>query len=166
MRLNGSFPLVRTNSDQTIGLKNLLGLETGLAQFAVSPGSFVPGAMADSLTSYGGLLFEDSGGQTTLLAFLRAGATGSFGTVVEPCNFTGKFPDPIGYFYQARDFTLAFTITNLPPTPGNQIAMTVNGLALEYTVPQDATLQSVTAGLADLLNAQTAVTRTSPTPTD
>ena len=27
------------------------------------------------------------------LRWLEAGATGSFGTVVEPCNATGKFPE-------------------------------------------------------------------------
>ena len=27
------------------------------------------------------------------LRWLEAGATGSYGTVVEPCNFPGKFPD-------------------------------------------------------------------------
>ena len=28
------------------------------------------------------------------LRFLEAGVTASYGTVVEPCNFNGKFPDP------------------------------------------------------------------------
>jgi uncharacterized protein (TIGR03790 family) len=28
------------------------------------------------------------------LRWLEAGATGSYGTVVEPCNFTQKFPHP------------------------------------------------------------------------
>jgi hypothetical protein len=28
------------------------------------------------------------------LRWLEAGATGSYGTVVEPCNFTTKFPNP------------------------------------------------------------------------
>ena len=52
-------------------------------------------------------MFEDSGGQTPLLAFLNAGAAGSYGTVVEPCNYTQKFPDPRDYFYQDRGFCLA-----------------------------------------------------------
>jgi len=106
MQLNGLFPLIATNSNQTSGLSNLFGMQTGLAHFDVSRDTFVPGAMADSLTSYGGCLFEPCG-QTNLLAFLRAGATASYGTVVEPCNYTEKFPDPSVYFYQARGFTLA-----------------------------------------------------------
>jgi hypothetical protein len=28
------------------------------------------------------------------LRWLEAGASGSYGTVVEPCNFPAKFPDP------------------------------------------------------------------------
>ncbi|HEX9046032.1 MAG TPA: hypothetical protein VF988_03315, partial [Verrucomicrobiae bacterium] len=45
--------------------------------------------------------------QTPALAFLRAGAAGSYGTVVEPCNYTQKFPDPVDYFYQTRGFSVA-----------------------------------------------------------
>lgn len=53
---------------------------------------FVPGAIADHVTSAGGIL---SGGmQMSSLEWLRAGATGSYGTVVEPCNFPAKFPNP------------------------------------------------------------------------
>ena len=53
-----------------------------------------------------GLIFENSG-QTTLLVFLNAGASGSYGTVIEPCNWLQKFPSPQDYFYQARGFNLA-----------------------------------------------------------
>ncbi|HUC86079.1 MAG TPA: hypothetical protein VL970_12855, partial [Candidatus Acidoferrales bacterium] len=38
---------------------------------------------------------------------LEAGATASYGTVVEPCNYTYKFPDPMVYFYQNRGFCMA-----------------------------------------------------------
>src|ERR1019366_6825623 len=49
---------------------------------------------------------EDSG-QTPAIAFLEAGASGSYGTVVEPCNYTQKFPDAVDTFYQRRGFSLA-----------------------------------------------------------
>jgi uncharacterized protein (TIGR03790 family) len=52
---------------------------------------FLPGAIADHLTSFGGLLTDSS--QMSSLRWLEAGATGSYGTVVEPCNFLGKFPN-------------------------------------------------------------------------
>ena len=54
---------------------------------------FVPGAIADHLTSAGGALAGDSG-QMSALRWLEAGATGSYGSVVEPCNLPQKFPDP------------------------------------------------------------------------
>jgi uncharacterized protein (TIGR03790 family) len=54
--------------------------------------TFLPGAVADHLTSAGGQL--TGRGQMSALRWLQAGATGSFGTVVEPCNLLGKFPNP------------------------------------------------------------------------
>jgi uncharacterized protein (TIGR03790 family) len=54
--------------------------------------NFLPGAIADHLTSTGGVL--NGGKQMSALRWLEAGATGSFGTVVEPCNHLGKFPNP------------------------------------------------------------------------
>lgn len=54
---------------------------------------FLPGAYADHLTSSGGAL-NDNKGQTTISEIIRSGATASYGTVREPCNFAAKFPDP------------------------------------------------------------------------
>ena len=54
---------------------------------------YLPGAMADHLTSAGGKLTDSS--QMSALRWLEAGATGSYGTVVEPCNHLQKFPDPL-----------------------------------------------------------------------
>jgi uncharacterized protein (TIGR03790 family) len=53
---------------------------------------FAPGAIADHLTSSGGKLTNSR--QMSALRWLEAGATGSYGTVVEPCALTGKFPNP------------------------------------------------------------------------
>jgi uncharacterized protein (TIGR03790 family) len=64
---------------------------TGLASVdQLTTNTYLPGAMADHLTSYGGQI-PDSG-QMSILRWIEAGATGSFGTVVEPCNYTTKFP--------------------------------------------------------------------------
>jgi uncharacterized protein (TIGR03790 family) len=52
---------------------------------------FLPGALADHLTSFGGMLTDSS--QMSSLRWLEAGASGSYGTVVEPCNMAAKFPD-------------------------------------------------------------------------
>jgi len=55
---------------------------------------FLPGAIGDHLTSVGGILTENDSGQMSALRWLEAGATGSYGTVVEPCNLPQKFPHP------------------------------------------------------------------------
>jgi uncharacterized protein (TIGR03790 family) len=53
---------------------------------------FLPGALADHLTSAGGVLLNS--GQMSVLRWLEAGATASYGAVVEPCNYREKFPMP------------------------------------------------------------------------
>lgn len=53
---------------------------------------FLPGALADHLTSLGGDLLGQN--QMSSLRWLEAGATASYGTVSEPCNYWQKFPQP------------------------------------------------------------------------
>ena len=66
---------------------------TGVASVrALGSIRFRPGAIADHLTSAGGQLTDSQ--QMSILRWLEAGATGSYGAVVEPCNFPGKFPSP------------------------------------------------------------------------
>ncbi len=54
---------------------------------------FVPGALADHLTSGGGVL-DGSGGHTMATDWIAAGATASYGTVTEPCAHPQKFSHP------------------------------------------------------------------------
>lgn len=58
-----------------------------------APIDFLPGALADHLTSLGGVL---AGGHRhgTALDWIGAGATASHGSVSEPCNHVQKFPHP------------------------------------------------------------------------
>jgi uncharacterized protein (TIGR03790 family) len=228
-RIRGDNSLIWTNTSSA-SFTNLLGLMTGLAGLSLPDNAFVPGAMGDSLTSFAGKIFENSG-QTSLLAFLSAGAAGSYGTVDEPCNYTQKFPDALSYFYQNRGFCLAEsyyqsvqnpyqgllvgeplsapfarpgtadwssltngtvlsgraglnpaffaaatnlllaqvdlfldgnylqTVTNLLPSASNVLSVTLNGSTVNYTVPTNATVASLTTGLAAELNAQTNSTR-------
>ena len=75
-----------------------IGYFTGAADVAEMPRiHFRPGAVADHLTSSGGVLF--GGNQMSALAWLAQGATGSYGSVSEPCNHREKFPDP-GVFFE------------------------------------------------------------------
>lgn len=52
---------------------------------------FVPGAVADHLTSTGGVLI--GGNQMSAIAWLEQGATASYGSISEPCNHVEKFPN-------------------------------------------------------------------------
>jgi uncharacterized protein (TIGR03790 family) len=65
----------------------------GLASVTkIATNTYLPGAIADHLTSYGGQI--PTSGQMSAFQFIVGGATGSFGTVVEPCAYQEKFPDP------------------------------------------------------------------------
>jgi uncharacterized protein (TIGR03790 family) len=76
------------------GAKDVMAYFTGLVEVPeIRSNHFRPGAVADHLTSFGGQLTGFSG-QMSALRWLEAGATGSYGTVVEPCNNRLKFPDP------------------------------------------------------------------------
>ncbi len=228
-RLRGNYTVERldafTNGSLNVSVPaNILkAIRVEIRSLALPPIVFVPGAMADNLTSFGGQIFENSG-QTPILSFLAAGAAGSYGTVVEPCNYTQKFPDPQNYFYQARGFSLAEcyyqsvtnpyeglvmgeplaspfaqpaagawnglssnavltgttnlslsftasdaqnpvqqidlfldgnwfqTVTNIAPSPGDVLDVTLNGFTTNYTVPPGATVASVTSNLTDVLN--------------
>lgn len=75
------------------GVRDLMFYFTGLSKVpSIDRNFYLPGAVADHLTSFGGKL--DGTGQMSAIKWLEAGATGSYGTVVEPCNFTAKFPHP------------------------------------------------------------------------
>jgi uncharacterized protein (TIGR03790 family) len=227
----GISSILRTNTDLVWWPNACLGYETGLPQYNVWQGGLLPGSIADSLTSYGGVIFGPNN-QTNLLAFINAGATGSYGTVAEPGADTQKFPNPQVYFYQARGFNLAEsyyqsvnipylglivaeplaapfarsgygewstnfppnsilggttnlcvlflaqdgnhplqqvdlfvdgkyyeTVTNLAPTTGNLLTVTLNGYPLTYTVPTNSTLSTIGAGLAALINGATNATQ-------
>lgn len=71
---------------------------------------YLPGAMADHLTSTGGKLVNNKQ-QMSAMRWLEAGTTGSYGTVVEPCNLLGKFPNPviaIGNYLQGASLIEAY----------------------------------------------------------
>ena len=84
------------------GVRDVMLYMTGLTVVPdLASNHFRPGAVGDHLTSFGGMLTGPSGrssdggnGQMSALRWLEAGASGSYGTVVEPCNHPAKFPDP------------------------------------------------------------------------
>jgi len=90
------FEVARVKSDALPRMRRTLVYQTGLARVpAPLGGEWLPGALADHLTSFGGQLDKPAGeGQTNILDWIDAGATASYGTVSEPCNHLQKFPHP------------------------------------------------------------------------
>ena len=103
-RLRGNYDATLTNTYSDFGLGPMLGFQNGIVHFNMY-GSYVPGAMADNLTSFSGYLFE-SVGHTTAMDFINNGATASYGTIVEPCAYPDKFPVAQNYFFQSRGFSI------------------------------------------------------------
>jgi len=78
-------------SNTLVDAVDVLFYFTGLADVpGIDTNTYLPGAVADHLTSFGGQI--PSGGQMSVQEWLTAGATASYGTVVEPCNYEQKFP--------------------------------------------------------------------------
>lgn len=80
-------------ADTLEGAQDVMIYQTGMARVdKLDSLRFLPGALADHLTSVGGDLL--GGPQMSSLRWLEAGATASYGTVSEPCNYWQKFPHP------------------------------------------------------------------------
>jgi uncharacterized protein (TIGR03790 family) len=75
-------------------MRRVLMVTTGADTLQLQPApDWVPGALADHLTSFGGDL-QGAHGQATVLDWIASGATASHGAVSEPCNHLQKFPHP------------------------------------------------------------------------
>jgi uncharacterized protein (TIGR03790 family) len=89
--LRAAYPIEQVKADAIEGRADVMFYFTGLARVPrIQTNRFLDGAIADHLTSAGGVLLGS--GQTSALEWIHAGATGSYGTALEPCNFAQKFP--------------------------------------------------------------------------
>lgn len=81
------------NADTLEDRADVMFYFTGLPEVdAIDSNKYMDGAIADHLTSAGGRLFGSR--QMSILRWIDAGVTASYGTVVEPCAFPQKFPYP------------------------------------------------------------------------
>ena len=107
-------------ADVLEGAKDVMIYETGMAEVAkLDTLGFLPGALADHLTSLGGDLL--GGEQMSSLRWLEAGATASYGTVSEPCNHWQKFPNPtvlLKHYVQGNSAIEAYWKSVAWPTQG------------------------------------------------
>lgn len=97
-----------TTEVMPISRSDVAGAMIGIANFSwtQSHSKILPGAICENFTSFGGKMVEDSS-QTPLSEFLRYGAAGTSGTVVEPYAMPEKFPSPMMQVHYARGCTLA-----------------------------------------------------------
>ena len=96
-------------SSSLSGVTNLFGVTAGRKLHTwMNANTVLPGAYAEHLTSYGGYLYEPKPEtiQMSVLNWLRDGFSGTYGTVVEPCAYTNKFPSPRIHYWYARGFSL------------------------------------------------------------
>ena len=91
--LRPAINLERVDADYIENRPDVMFYFTGLVSVPkIATNRFRPGAVADHLTSTGGRLTDSR--QMSALRWLEAGAAGSYGTVVEPCNIPAKFSHP------------------------------------------------------------------------
>lgn len=118
--LNKLIPVEIVKANQLVDKRDVMFYFTGLTHVPeIERNTYLPGAMADHLTSTGGVLFE--GSQMSVLKWLEAGATGSYGAVAEPCNFQQKFPLPalaIAHYLQGETLIEAYWKSVLMPGQG------------------------------------------------
>jgi len=115
------WPVEYLEQDYLTGRQDVMFYFTGLTHVPhIRQNRFLPGAIADHLTSLGGVLSGSS--QMSVVEWIQAGATASYGAVVEPCNFPAKFPNPAVVFYNyLRGSTLIEAYWKSVAQPGQGI---------------------------------------------
>jgi uncharacterized protein (TIGR03790 family) len=114
------------------GKKNVMGVLMGAEK--VDPSqieSFAPGAMAEHLTSWGA---EFQKPQSKMTEWIKAGATGSAGSVVEPMSNPNKFPAARFYVHYASGCTMLESFYQSIACP-MQTLLIGDPLAKPYAMP-------------------------------
>jgi hypothetical protein len=93
------------------GKADVMGLTTGAVHVRLPEANctLLPGCLIDNLTSAGGQLFPQTNPnqQTPVSAYLRDGAAGASGAVIEPYAIAAKFPSAALHVHYARGSTMA-----------------------------------------------------------
>ena len=119
----------------------IMGLQMGAIDVRPEKvGRFLPGSMAEHLTSFGALFHNPL--QTKLTAWLQAGATASAGTVVEPYSIWTKFPHARFYAHYARGHTMleSFYLSTGSPL---QLLIVGEPLARPWALPGSLMMVSI-----------------------
>ena len=152
------------NSDGLSAASNLVGYLTGTTlEPHLATLGFAPGALADHLTSFGGYLLDPASLQMSILHWLAAGAAGSYGTVVEPCNYPQKFPAARLHFWYERGFSLAESYALALHSPYMGVIVG-DPLAAPYAIPPQAVVSGLVAGAVVTADVALAISATSTGP--
>jgi uncharacterized protein (TIGR03790 family) len=102
--------------------QNMAGVTCGFDVInpAQAKSRFLPGAICDNLTSFGGD-FAPKNQQTVASEFLRLGAAGACGTVTEPTALPQKFPNFTLHVHYANGCSLAESFYQSVACPFQQI---------------------------------------------
>jgi len=103
------------------GKEDIAGLTTGAPYVRLTSAGcrLLPGALVDNLTSQGAVLMPiiNPKQQTRVTEYLREGAAGASGTIIEPFAIIVKFPLPCLHVHYARGCTLAEAFYQATPGP-------------------------------------------------
>ena len=104
---------------------DVAGLTTGAqhVNLRTSGSKLLPGALVDNLTSAGGqmLIRVEPNPQTRISEYIRLGAAGASGTVVEPFAIPEKFPSAALHVHYARGCSLAESFYQSISAPAHQL---------------------------------------------
>ncbi len=145
LRMTGApLNLIQADQDKLGGAADVAGYFAGLADHRpeMQTNAYVPGALGNHLTSFGGRL-HDALGQMNLLRWIEAGVSGSAGTVDEACNYTNKFPSARVHLHHARGYALAESFLQSIRHP-YQTVVVGDPLCQPYATPPLAELAGVT----------------------
>ncbi|MDA0578346.1 MAG: TIGR03790 family protein [Verrucomicrobia bacterium] len=85
-------------------VRGILGLQIGAANVHPDRNTYLPGCMAEHLTSAGAVL--DSSDQTKITEWIAAGVTATAGTITEPYAIWSKFPSAHFHYFYASGCTM------------------------------------------------------------
>lgn len=131
------------------GAGDVAGLTTGRAQvdLRTSGSRLLPGALVDNFTSAGGqmLIRVERNPQTRISEFIRLGAAGASGTVVEPLSLWQKFPTPALHVHYARGCSLAESFYQAVSAPAHLLIIG-DPLCQPWATPPTVTATGLEAG--------------------
>jgi len=129
-----------------LGKNDVQGAMMGVRVFdwARTGSRILPGALCEHFTSFGGVMLGPNS-QTPLTEFLRFGAAGASGTVVEPFARSVRFPHPMLHLHYVQGCTLAESFYQSVYSPYKQL-LVGDPLCRPWAFPPPVTVEGVKSG--------------------